>query len=103
MSVLTIFYKSALNIERVKELFRERASKYRSVPGLVQKFYVHDPTTDEVGGIYMFDTLEHMEAFRKSDLAKSIRETYRSLEPPTIRSLDVVQALRDEGMPSIER
>jgi hypothetical protein len=61
---------------------------------------VHDPATEEVGGIYVFDTAEHIELFRSSDLEKSIRETYRFTEPPTIRSLAVVQALREQGMPS---
>ena len=67
----------------------------------MQKLYVHDPATDEVGGIYVFDSAEHMELFRGSDLEKSIRETYRFTEPPTIRSLDVVQALREDGLPSV--
>jgi hypothetical protein len=58
---------------------------------------VHDPAT--VGGIYVFDNAEHREAVRSSDLEKSIRDTYRFIEPPTIRSLDVVQALRGAGRP----
>ena len=98
MSVLLILYKSALGIDRIKQLFRERALKYRDVPGLVQKLYVHDPATGEVGGIYVFDSNEHRDAFRGSELEKSIRETYRFTEPPTIRSLDVVHALQQESV-----
>ncbi len=51
--------------------------------------------------VYVFDTQEHRDLFRSSDLEKSIRETYRFAEPPTIRPLDVVQVLREENVPRV--
>ena len=95
MQVLIILYKSALDIERVKQLFRERAGKYGAVPGLLQKLYVHDPATAEAGGIYLFESSESLDSFRRSDLESSIRETYQFTAPPVIRALDVVQALHE--------
>jgi hypothetical protein len=95
MHVLIVLYKSALGLDRVKALFRERAAKYREVPGLTQKLYVHDPETGQVGGIYVFDTREALEAFRGSGLEKSIQQVYQFTEPPTLRVLEVVQALRE--------
>ena len=102
MRVLIVLYKSAFDIQRVTQLFRERMDKYGAVPGLLQKLYVHDPETDEVGGIYVFESRESLEEFRRSDLEKSIRETYQFTAPPVIRTLEVVQALREQP-PALDR
>lgn len=96
VQVLLILYKSALSIDRVMELFRERAKHYEKVPGLLQKFYVHDPLTDEVGGVYVFDSTESVEKFRGSDLERSIQNTYQFTERPSIQALDVVQVLHEQ-------
>jgi len=72
VEVLVVLYKSGLPLKEVFELFDKRADKYREVKGLLQKLYVHDESTDHVGGIYVFDSKENLEAFRNSDLAKSI-------------------------------
>jgi predicted ester cyclase len=96
VQILLILYKSALELDRVKALFRERAKKYRAVRGLLQKIYVHDPATDEVGGVYVFDTPEDLDAFRSSDLEKSIAKVYELTQPATIRALEVVQELHEE-------
>jgi len=58
--------------------------------------YVRENSTGQVGGIYVFDSKENLEAFRNSDLAKSIGEAYKFLEPPTIRALEVVRVLSEE-------
>jgi len=97
VQVLLILYKSALSVERVTELFAERATRYQAVPGLLQKFYVRDPLTGEVGGVYIFDSKESVERFRGSDLEKSIQTTYQFTERPSMRTLDVVQVLHERA------
>lgn len=96
MEVLFILYKSGLPINKVLELFNERADKYREVKGLLQKLYIHDESTGHVGGIYIFDSKENLEAFRNSDLAKSISDAYKFVEPPTRRVFKVVLELYNE-------
>jgi len=96
LEVLFVLYKSRLPISRVIELFNERAGKYREVKGLLQKLYIHDESTDHVGGIYVFDSKENLEAFRNSDLAKSIGDAYKFVEPPTRRVFKVVLELYKE-------
>jgi hypothetical protein len=91
--VLVILYKSALPIDRVKQLFRERSQRYRDVIGLLQKLYVHDPSTGEVGGVYLFESKKDLDVFRSSDLENSIGRAYQFIEPPTIRAFEVVQTL----------
>ena len=96
MEVLLILYKSGLPVNEVLELFNKRADKYREVRGLLQKLYIHDESTGHVGGIYIFDSKASLEAFRNSDLAKSISDAYKFVEPPTRRVFNVVLELHKE-------
>lgn len=100
VQVLTIFFRSGLAIERVKELFHERAGRYRGLRGLRQRYYVRDTTTGQVGGVYVFDRPEDVEAFRGSDLERSIALTYQVRQPAATRVLDVLDLLHPE--PGVE-
>lgn len=88
-----MLFTSELPIKDVYAKFRERAEKFRKVKGLLQKYYVHDEKNGEVGGIYIFDTKENLEAFRNSDFPKNTRDAYQVLENPSIRELEVVHTL----------
>jgi len=96
MQILLVLFKSGLPTSEVQRLFKERTERYRSVKGLIQKFYVRDEATDRVGGIYIFDSKKNLEAFRSSDLAKSIGDAFKFVEPPTRQVFDVVLVLREE-------
>lgn len=89
MEVFLTLFKSGLPKNEVLKRFEDRANKYREVKGLLQKYYVHDESSGEFGGIYIFDTKENLEAFRNSVLSKSIGETYQYLEPPTRKVFSV--------------
>ena len=82
MEIFLTLFKSGLPKEEVLKKFEERTGKYREVKGLLQKYYVNDESSGEFGGIYVFDSKEDLEAFRNSDLAKSIGDAYKYLEPP---------------------
>jgi heme-degrading monooxygenase HmoA len=89
MEIVLIMFKSDLPKEKVIKNFEARADLYRAVPGLVQKYYIHDDATGHFGGIHIFDTHESAEEFMNSDLVKSIGSAQRSNEAPTIRLLQV--------------
>jgi hypothetical protein len=91
--VLLVFYKSGLPLEKVLELVKKRADSYRHVKGLLQKLWIHDESSGHVGGIYIFDSRDNLEAFQKSDLAKGIGNAYKVVEPPTKRVLKVTNVL----------
>ena len=101
MHVLMISYKSGLPMERVQQLFLERSERYRQVAGLQQKLYLRDPSTGEVGGLYLFDSKKDLDAFRNSDLEKSIERVYRVTGPLAIRTFEVVQTLHTQQPSSI--
>jgi heme-degrading monooxygenase HmoA len=83
-------------MEEILQRFKKRSDKYRNVKGLLQKLYVREESTGQVGGIYIFDSKGNLEAFMNSDLAKSIAEAYKFIEPPTTRALEVVKVLFEE-------
>lgn len=93
MEVVLILFKSDLPKDKVIKNFEERADLYRTVPGLVQKYYIHDEATGHFGGIHVFDSHESAEAFMDSDLVKSIGSAQKSHEPPTVRLLHVDMVL----------
>jgi heme-degrading monooxygenase HmoA len=93
VEIFLIYFKSGLNMEDVLKKFEERADKYRNVQGLLQKLYIREELTDRVGGVYIFDSKENLEAFRNSDTMKSIGDSHKLAEPPTIKVFDVVKVL----------
>jgi len=96
MEIYFTLFKSGLPNEEVLKKFEERADKYREVKGLVQKYYVHDESSGEFGGIYIFDSKENLEAFRDSELRKSIGDTYKFLEPPVRKVFSVNLVLYED-------
>jgi Putative mono-oxygenase ydhR len=96
MEALVFLYKSGLTTEEVLSKFKQRSDKYRNVKGLLQKLYVQDKSNGKVGGIYIFDSKENLDAFMSSDLEKSIGQTYKFAEPPSITKLEVVNVLYEE-------
>lgn len=64
----------------VRRLMEERAPHYREVPGLIQKYYGRDPETGAYCGCYVFETEEARQAFRESELARSMPDTYEVVD-----------------------
>src|SRR5262245_20047023 len=101
MIVQIVRYKSGLSHEEVAHRFEQRAERYRHVPGLLQKYYVHFSETGEHGGIYLWDTPEAYEAWRRTNLAETLETTYEVTEAPTVETADVMLVLnqRDAAKP----
>jgi hypothetical protein len=96
MEILFGLFKSGLPKEEVLKKIEKRAHKYREVKGLLQKLYIQDESTGHFGGIYIFDSKASLEAFKNSELAKSVGDAYKSVEPPTTRVFNVVLELYKE-------
>lgn len=94
--VLLVKFKSSLPREEAVRRYQERFPKYRKVPGLLQKYYLHDPKTDEWGGLYLWDSQASLDAFMTSDLRETIAETYQFIGAPRIETASVTDVLRPE-------
>lgn len=86
--------KSKLPFEELERRYKERMPKFRALPGLVQKYYAHDPATGEMAGIYLWDSEASLAAYLESDLRKSIPEAYELVQPPRIERFPLVDVLR---------
>ena len=76
MFIHFVRFTSRLPNEEVQRLFEERASRYREVPGLMQKYYGYEPSSGAFCGCYIFDSEQSRQAFRQSELARSIPGVY---------------------------
>jgi hypothetical protein len=94
--LLSIRFKSSLDPDELKKRYRERMPAFRALPGLLQKYYVHDPSTEEWGGIYLWDSQTSLDEYLASDLRKSIPETYGIVGAPRVERLGVIELLRPD-------
>jgi heme-degrading monooxygenase HmoA len=94
MIIHIVRFTSALADERIRDLFSARAQQYMPVPGLLQKYYLRYQNGQH-GGVYVWDSPESMQAFRGSELSRSIHDVYRVRES-ALDVADVILALRPE-------
>lgn len=86
--------KSHLPEEELLKKAKEREPQFKAISGLLQKYYVKTNQLEEYGGVYVWDSQESLQSYRKSDLAKSIPEAYEITEAPNIEIMDILFQLR---------
>lgn len=92
--MLMVRFKSALPLEELGPRYRKRMPEFAALPGLIQKYYVHDPESGELAGIYIWDSQESLDTYMDSDLRRSIANAYEASEPPRIEKLPILDTLR---------
>jgi hypothetical protein len=99
--LLFVRIKSDLDTDEFDRRLLERRPRFRDVPGLLQKVYGRDRTTGDVCGIYFFESEEALEAFRETELARTIPAAYEATD---IRRevYDVLYALWPERGPFVQ-
>jgi len=93
--VLMVKFKTPLTLEEVMQVAASRIDEFRALPGLLQKYYLHDPVTDEMAGLYLWESREAFDEFRDSELRASIAAAYRAEGEPRIEVMNVVETLRE--------
>ena len=94
--LLIVRFQSSLPPDELEKRYKARLPEFRAMPGLLQKYYVHDPSSDEWGGIYVWDSQASLDEYLASDLRKSIPETYEIVGAPRIETPSVIEVLRPE-------
>ena len=86
--------KSRLSHDELERRYKERMPQFRDVPGLLQKYYSYDSSTEEWAGIYLWESEESAAAYLTSDLRKTIPSAYELTQPPRIERFPIVDVLR---------
>jgi hypothetical protein len=100
-TVLFVRIRSDLDREELDRRLLERRPRFRDVPGLQQKIYGRDPATGDVCGIYFFESAAALDAFRETELARTIPTAYEAVDVRR-EVLEVLYALRPERGPLAE-
>ena len=95
MILQIIKLKSDLPEEELLKRAKERESNFKSIPGLLQKYYVKTSEEGEYGGVYVWDSVASQQSYQASDLAKSIPSAYAINAAPNIETMDIIFQLKD--------
>src|SRR5262249_17284103 len=90
-------FRSGLTDEQVQDLYEARVDRYQQVPGLVEKLYLRY-RSGEHGAIYVWENGEALEAFRASDLGRSIGITYKVEGEPETELADVTLRVESQAV-----
>jgi hypothetical protein len=74
----------------------DRMDQFRALDGLEQKYYMQDPETGEIAGLYLWRSPDDLAAYRDSDLRASIAEVYQVEGEPRVEVYRVLRTLREE-------
>jgi quinol monooxygenase YgiN len=83
-------------IDDLMKVVNSRADEFRALTGLVQKYYIRDTQTGEIGGLYLWESPEALDEYRQSELRASIAAAYNTTGAPSIQVLDVLKILRED-------
>jgi Putative mono-oxygenase ydhR len=95
-ALLSVKFTTSLRLEELNELCQADLEYFRSVRGLIQKYYIVDSSTKTVNGIYLFESKTSRASYWASKLARSMPKRY-GLVPGTLRveNFDVMIVLNE--------
>jgi hypothetical protein len=83
-SVLSVKFNSTFSPEKLIHVCQEDLETFRTVPGLLQKYYLAEESTGAISGIYIFESESARTTFWSSELGKTIPTRYGVI-PETLR------------------
>ena len=97
MFVQFVQFETTLAEDEAIAVAEARMPQFRAIPGLVQKYYLKLDKPNHYGGFYIWRTEADMNAFRASDLAKSIPSAFKVVGAPDVDIYRFMFPLREEG------
>lgn len=95
MVIQIVRFESELSEEAVLSVAHDRIESFRALPGLLQKYYVKLAEPNCYGGVYIWNSMESLLAYRQSELASSIAAAYKVKGAPKVEILDSLMQLRE--------
>ena len=98
MIVQFVKFETDLSEDEVLDAARARMEDFGALPGLLQKFYLKLEGENRFGGFYVWASMADLLAFRDSDLAKTIPDSYAVKGTPSVEVHELLFPLRDLGL-----
>ncbi len=92
--ILLVKFRSPLSLEEARKVIDNRLPEFQALSGLQQKYYTYEPETGDYAGVYLWDSAEALDAFRASELRKTIALAYKTEGQPRVEVLQVIKPLR---------
>jgi heme-degrading monooxygenase HmoA len=92
--VQMVKFKSGLSEADLERVMKDRAPRFRAIPGLIQKYYGREKATGALAGIYLWDSEESLRQYQGSELRRTIAEAYAAEGTPRVEIFDVLYQLR---------
>jgi hypothetical protein len=83
-ALLCVRFNSNYSLEELNEIYLADLDTFRSVPGLVQKYFITEEYSDAISSIYLFESKTTRSAFSASDHARELPSRYKMI-PDSIR------------------
>ena len=96
MVVQIVRFKSGLSDGEVVRMYETRAPRYRDLQGLIEKYYLRFPETNEHGAVYVWESKAALNEFRESELGRTISTAYQVQGRPQAEMAEVVMTLRGD-------
>lgn len=89
-------FRPGLSFDEARRVVDERKEAFRALPGLLQKYYLHETSTGEVAGLYFWESPEALSEFAQSELRATIADAYQIEGEPRVEVFEIFDVLREE-------
>lgn len=93
--VLLVKFRSPLSLEEIQEIVDSRIEQFRALDGLKQKYYLQEPATGDIAGLYLWDNADSLAEFRASELRATIAKAYEAIGEPRVEVFQIFDVLRN--------
>lgn len=93
--VLLVRMKSSLSVDEIQKVVDSRIDQFRALDGLKQKYYLRDPASGDIAGLYLWESTDALTEFRESELRQTIAKAYQVVGEPRVEVYDIFDVLRD--------
>ena len=102
MQILSMRFRSAKPVKELEAMSDASLPLFEKLPGLLQKYYVQNRENGEVGGVYVWESTEHLQAYLAGPIVAAMPPRFAMPEPPRIEILDVNLHIRPETPPAAD-
>ncbi len=89
MRALLVLFRTKMSVKEALRRADELKQNIRKTPGLLQHFYIRDPSTGQFGGFIVFDSEKSLAAFRESGAPMKALEAFQIEGAPEVRPFQI--------------